>query len=279
MLPNLIVIGAMKCGTSSLYHYLTLHPDVFMSTPKELDFFIKTMNWNKGIKWYESHFRENGKASKIKIYGEASTNYSKHPTFIGVPSRMYSLLPDVKLIYLIRNPIDRIVSHYIHNYYDELEDRSFSEILSNFDNNHYINCSKYYMQLEQYLNYYPKKNILVIATEELNKFPQDTMKRLFNFLNIDASFYSQKFTKVIHKTAEKGRRNAIGRLISKIPIRKLLASFLPQFFQTIYRKVALSQIDRPILDNNTRKKLVEYLKDDIDQLKNYTGNDFRYWDL
>jgi len=279
MLPNLIVIGAMKCGTSSLHHYLSFHPEVFMSKPKELDFFVKTMNWNKGIKWYESHFYEDSRANNIKIYGEASTNYSKHPTYMGVPSRMHSLLLDVKLIYLIRHPIDRIISHYIHNYYNENEDRSFSEILSDFDNNNYINCSKYFKQLEQYLKYYPKERILIITAEDLMEFPQNIMKKVFTFLNVDDSIQSSEFTKVLHKTTDKGKRNKMGLLLSKIPGLMKIKSFSPLIFEGIYKKLALHQIDRPVLNRKLRKELIAYLKDDINQLKNYTGRNFANWGL
>jgi hypothetical protein len=73
MLPNLIIIGAMKCATTSLHYYLNLHPEILMSEEKQLDFFISELNWNKGIEWYESNFTD-----KAKIYGETS------PIFLAV---------------------------------------------------------------------------------------------------------------------------------------------------------------------------------------------------
>jgi hypothetical protein len=78
MLPNLVVIGGAKCGTTSLHHYLSLHPEIFMSHPKELDFFIEEANWNKGIRWYESKFKAPGKV----IRGESSPRYTRYPTFL-----------------------------------------------------------------------------------------------------------------------------------------------------------------------------------------------------
>ena len=74
MLPNLVVIGGAKCGTTSLHHYLSLHPEIFMSHPKELDFFIEEANWNKGIRWYESKFKAPGKV----IRGESSPRYTRY---------------------------------------------------------------------------------------------------------------------------------------------------------------------------------------------------------
>jgi hypothetical protein len=87
ILPNLIVIGAMKSGTTSLHHYLGLHPEVHMSPTKELDFFINEKNWIRGLNWYHSQFKE-----KRPIVGESSPNYTKHPTFSHVPENIYTLL-------------------------------------------------------------------------------------------------------------------------------------------------------------------------------------------
>lgn len=277
MLPNFIVIGAMKCGTSSLHYYLSLHPEVFMSTPKELDFFVAERNWDKGLEWYESHFALDKKSNKVKIYGEASTNYTKYPAFKGIPGRIQSLLPDARLIYLIRNPIDRICSHYMHNYYEEIETRPFSEALSSFNDNHYINCSKYYMQLEQYLEYYSMESILVITTEELRKSPLDTMKKVFTFLGINNSFYTEKFTKILHKTTGEGIKNAFGRFLSKVPIGRYVKSFLPSYSLKLYSQIAKRRIDRPVLDKNLKQDLAGYLKDDIDRLMKLTKSDFEYW--
>lgn len=111
MLPNLIVIGAHKCATTSLHYYLGLHPQISMSREKELNFFIKERNWYKGIEWYKSNF-----TTKAMIYGESSPNYTNYPFFMGVPERMCSVVPEAKLIYIVRDPIDRVISHYVHNY-------------------------------------------------------------------------------------------------------------------------------------------------------------------
>jgi hypothetical protein len=111
MLPNFIIIGAMKGGTTSLYHYIASHPDIVPSSIKETNYFNTIADLCKGLSWYKSLFRNKGKYAF-----EASTNYTKRHIFPGVPERMYSILPKVKLIYILRDPIERIVSHYIHNY-------------------------------------------------------------------------------------------------------------------------------------------------------------------
>jgi hypothetical protein len=162
VLPNLIIIGAQKCATTSLHYYLSIHPQICMSREKELNFFIFERNWHKEIKWYKSNF-----VKKAKISGESSPGYTSYPFFDGVPERMYSVVPKAKLIYIVRDPIDRIISHYIHQYSAGLENRKLSDALKGFDNNRYVCRSKYYTQLEQYLKYFERSRILIITQEDL----------------------------------------------------------------------------------------------------------------
>jgi len=91
-LPNLIVIGAQKSGTTSLHHYLSLHPEIMMSKHKELNYFNEELNWKKGLAWYKSHF-----IGEAKIYGESSPHYTFYPLYKGVAQRMYSIIPEAKL--------------------------------------------------------------------------------------------------------------------------------------------------------------------------------------
>ena len=103
MLPNLIVIGAPKGGTTSLHHYLGAHPDVFMSRRKELGLFDRE-DWRDRVEWYERQFPDRPRG----YAGESSPAYSMHPTVAGVPERIHELLPDARLIYLVRDPVERL---------------------------------------------------------------------------------------------------------------------------------------------------------------------------
>src|SRR5258708_2921814 len=142
-LPNLIVIGAQKCATSSLHYYLGLHPDIYMSVEKELNFFASHYNWERGVDWYKASFH-----SQAKILGEASPEYTNFPQQPNVADRMAELIPQAKLIYIVRDPIERIISHYVHLYSRNLEDRPIDEALHSLANNYYLYRSKYFMQLE-----------------------------------------------------------------------------------------------------------------------------------
>ena len=93
MLPNLVVIGAERCGTSSLHRYLGSHPQVFMSRKKELNFFVAEREWRRGRRWYERQF-----PTDAPVRGESSPAYTAYPVFSGVPARLAALVPDAKLL-------------------------------------------------------------------------------------------------------------------------------------------------------------------------------------
>lgn len=276
MLPNLIVIGAMKSGTTSLHSYLDLHPQISMSHPKELDFFVLEKNWSKGVKWYEAHF-----AGEARIQGESSPNYTKCHVFAGVAKRMHSLLPEARLIYILRDPIARIVSHYLHNLAADREKRSISEALSDLENNHYVLCSRYYMQLERYLDCFPESSILVITAEDLGRRRRQTLQQVFRFLAVDDSFYSQGFSHVLHRSSDKKRTNRIGWIWSRLPGKRIVKTLVPFPIRLAkaYALLSTSKVKRAVLDEKLKDKLVDHLGSDVDRLKRYTGNDFEGWCL
>src|SRR6056297_2788047 len=114
----------MKGGTTSLYRYLGEHREVGISSEKEINFFRTEEEFQKGQEWYKKLF-----ANDKKIVGEASPDYTKRHLYPGVAERINSLLPNVKLIYILRDPLERIISHYVHNYAQGRESKDLNEIL------------------------------------------------------------------------------------------------------------------------------------------------------
>ena len=128
-LPNLIVIGGLKCGTTSLHHYLNLHPQIAMSRPKELNFFVAELNWELGSEWYASHFD-----ARAASAARPRPHYTNLPRFAGVAERMRELLGDgARLVYMVRDPIERMLSHYLHNVGGGYESRPIAEALADPD--------------------------------------------------------------------------------------------------------------------------------------------------
>jgi len=277
MLPNFIVIGAQKAGTSSLHHYLSFHPEIFMSEHKELNFFNEKLTWNKGLKWYESNF-----TSDAKIRGESSPHYTYYPSKAGVPQRMFSIIPNAKLIYVLRNPIERMISSYYDAYCGYNEHRTIEEALLDSKDNVYLDVSKYFMQLEQYLQYYSKENILIVLAEDLKKERQKVLKNVFQFLGVDDSFECEEFSSLINVSKEKIRRKKtkhfVRFLMGKNILVRTIRTVAPRFFQKeIDDFTNGKRIERPVLEQSVRDSLVLNFKDDVAKLQEFTGYNLDDW--
>ena len=271
ILPTFVIIGAMKSGTTSLLHYLSLHPSVSVSDPKELNFFITEGSWEKGIDWYSSQFKD--RPSR----GEASTSYSKYPLYDGVPKRMYSVIPEVRLLYLIREPISRIESHIQQSRCQELDDRSLSEIFQTMDN-HYVNCSMYWKQLTRYLVFYPPENILVIRTDELQNRREHVMKKVFSFIGVDAKFQSTGFSRVLHSSESKKRKNVFGRSLSRLKPGRMIRGLIPTPINSMFRRATMEPVHRPGLTPEIVGNVMNHLHQDLQELSEFTGIDFSDWE-
>jgi hypothetical protein len=178
LLPTFIVIGAMKSGTSSLSNYLRQHPQVFVTRPKEPNYFSR--DFERGVDWYQSHFARAGSATER---GEASTTYTYMPAFEGVASRIHDLVPDVKLVYLVRNPIERLRSHYSYNVVGGWEREPFVDAVH--EGSHYVDCSRYAYQLVPYLELFSRDQLLVITSRELRMHRAETVQRVCKFIGVD----------------------------------------------------------------------------------------------
>ena len=270
-LPNLIVIGAMKAATTSLHYYLNLHPEVAMSNEKELCFFSKR-KWNRGVEWYSSQFN-----AKAKIRGETSPAYTNFPFERDVPKRMHSVVPTAKLLYVVRDPIDRLISHYIHRVARGKEARSFEEALSELRDNPYIVCTQYFMQLQQFLQFYRETSILVFTQEDLRDHTRDTMKKIFQFLEVNDSFHSDRFNTIKHESAGKRKGNGIGRILAKAT-EKLPYSIRPKV-DWVFSLQFSKTITRPSISESSKQRIIDYLQDDIDGLRRFTTYKFEDWCL
>jgi hypothetical protein len=278
MRPNLIVIGAMKAGTTSLHHYLSLHPEIYMSEDKEPTFFTVEKNWHRGVSWYESLFPVDR-----PIRGEASPDYTKFPLITGVPERIHSVVPEARLVYLVRDPVDRIVSHYIDAYSFGRVHKPINEELADFENHHFVNCSRYHMQLERYLEFFAVDQIHVVSTDELRDDPEGTMRAVFTFLGVDPAFSSPEFERVLYTAEEKRRKTRLGYALvglAEAVRRSRLRPYLsPRLMVPVHALNAMTgrPIQRPELDASLLHELVDYLRPDVDNLRALTHKPLAEW--
>jgi len=276
-LPDLIVIGAQKCGTSALHYYLNQHHEINMSRPKELNFFTGTANWERGVDWYASHF-----LAKFKINGESCPQYSYFPKWSNVAKRMHSIIPEAKIIYLVRDPIERIISAYIQNYAEGTEDKGINEALADFENNPYLERTKYYFQITQYTEYYPLSRTLIISAEELQSSGEATIAKVLKYLNVNCENYKYRLNKEIHISRKKRRKNKVGRNITLL-IRKLIGNRVHANIrwpiENVFNYPFSKQIERPHIDQSLQNEVLDYLKDDINKFRDLTGMAFDYWSI
>jgi hypothetical protein len=181
-LPTFVVIGAMKAGTVSLRHYLDEHPDVFLGrggTFGEPNFFIAEDNWRRGRGWYESLFGGAGRAAAI---GECSPSYTMAPAFRGVPERMAQVVPQARLVYVVRDPVARMQSMYMHQVSAGRERRRAEVALLD---DRYLGPSRYGFQLGAFLDHFGRSQVLVIASEVLRDRPREALSAVFDHLAVD----------------------------------------------------------------------------------------------
>jgi hypothetical protein len=207
-LPDFIIIGAQKCGTTSLYKYLIQHPQILPSLKKEVHFFDGGLdpgvdNFEKGTPWYSSHFpaRINMKAAQKTF--EATPAYIFNPL---AAKRIYDLIPQVKLIALLRNPTERAISHYFQEKRKGMESLPILEALEKeetrletsikakdyksdiFRRYSYKSRGLYRNQLDRYIEHFPLKQILIIPSEEFFARPDSSLTRVCEFIGVDKAF-------------------------------------------------------------------------------------------
>ena len=274
MLPNLIVIGAERCGTTSLYWYLGAHPEIFMSKTKELDFFVTELSWSRGRGWYENQFM---KGSRVR--GESSPSYTAYPVHTGVAERMAALVPDAKLIYLVRDPIERTLSGYHHQRALALENRPLAEALSDVNESRHIWRSRYAAQLELFLEHFPLERILVVDSHELRARRRETLARIYRFLDIEERFWADRLA-LEYNTRRSRRRTLLGAGLW-VGTVKVLGK--PNTHGVARRLPALMPFSRPleppVADEELRRTLEGIFRADVARLREYSGLEFATWSI
>lgn len=276
-LPNLLVIGAAKGGTTSLHYYLSLHPDIQMAREKELHFFSDEACWAKGPDWYRSHFDP-----RYPVRGESSVSYTFFPRRLGVPERIRSVVPEAKLIYILRDPIERLVSAYVHRYSEQKEHRPLEEALRELEGNSLVEGSSYFFQLQQFVPFFPPAQILILVLEELRADRRRVLSEVFEFLGVDSSFDSPGFDVIKHRSRFKRRKGRIGMALWRFSHTRVARVLPPdarrEIGKVLYRPFS-KEIEPPRMSDATRARLRECLLPDVERLRAHTGKAFSEWSL
>lgn len=189
---DFLLIGAQKSGTTALYRYLTAHPRIYMPAAKEVEFFSDESRYERGLDWYWDSYFSGAPVESIK--GEATTHYMMYPA---VPARIRKCLPNVRLLAILRNPIERAYSHYRMSRMRGLDERSFEravhELLDSppdapdptYD---YVRFGEYAAILRRYFDVFGGENLRVLFYEELETSPASVVREAFEFLGADPEF-------------------------------------------------------------------------------------------
>jgi len=263
-LPDFIIIGAMKCATSTLHNQLALN-GCHMSDPKEPCFFSDEPRWNRGIEWYSSLFEQ---ARPGQLCGESSTHYTKLPTHPETASRMRRVVPDAKLIYVIRDPIERIVSQYIHEWSQCEITTPFADAIDR--HTRLLDYSRYAMQIRPYVEIFGPDRVLIVFYECLKDDPLSQLDRVGRFIGLE-------HTPVWQSEASSNRSSE--RLRMPQPLREILfhpivSGLRRRLVPARWREAVKSRLrmtDRPELDPALRDRIERVLDDDLAELARLTG--------
>lgn len=204
-LPTFLIIGAMKAGTTSLYHYLREHPAVFMPEFKAPEYFAGGAHWRRGVGWYRGLFAA-ASPSAVAL-GEASNVYTKYPRYPGVPERIALTIPNVKLVYAIRDPVDRIRSHWQTRAAEGVERLPLERAV--LANPIYLDYSRYAMQIERYLSVFPREQLLIVRAEDLRENRRATVRRVYDFLEVDPDYVPGNIDRAFYRTGDRAARSPV----------------------------------------------------------------------
>jgi hypothetical protein len=285
LLPNFFVIGAGQSGTTSLHRYLYLHPEVHVPVLKEPNFFCREEDgpWPFGRVNERSEY-EALYDTRLELRGDCSPSYSQDPLRPGVPERIAELVPDARHIYLVRDPIERIVAHYVHDVSSVGEERSFADALADLNDpmNPYVIGSSYAHQLEVYREHFPADRILVVDSADLKDDRPAALTRIFGFLGADSGFTSPGFdeelnvgsTKRSHNPAYAGARDSrLGDAWRRLPesVRRPISGAA--------RRAAAPPVKRPKPGEKLRAAMEQRLAPEAERLREMTGQPFAGWSV
>jgi Sulfotransferase domain len=311
ILPNFIVVGANKGGTTSIYHYLRQHPEVYLSPVKEPHYFSKDIEVNlfkrefaqnklQDIEKYvngdmheeyhaafirdESQYRKLFKNVKgQKAIGELSTSYLYSTD---AAQEIKDLVPNCKIIICLRNPIDRAYSHYRMNlwtgnsnefdFYQALVD-DYNHIPKVWGNAHlYTEIGMYYEQVKRYIDIFGKENVKIIFTEDMKKNAAGVIKEVYAFIGVDTNFTPDTSTQYNEVYTPKYKN--LTWFLNKSGIRPLMKKFSPKFIKSIIVKTLYKgKSDKGEIPANAKAFLMGKLEQDIKKLSTLLNKDLSNW--
>lgn len=272
-----LIVGAMKCGTTSLFEYLAQHPQIAPCREKEPNFFTDDRNWARGMDWYRGLWDyEPGVHTRAL---EASTHYTKIPRFPNAAERIATVKADFRFIYVMRHPLQRIESHYFHGLASGWA--TTRNPLAQGPDPQVLAVTSYARQIGEYYRRFPKERILLLLFEDLKDEPQQVLSKVVRFLGLDGNVVLREAGKVYNaRNARRKPRGAL-RLLKRMPVWGRMARVMPGPLRVLLRDVATTRVPdaRGRLEDRQRDEVLALLRDDLRKLRDDYGVDISRWDL
>lgn len=274
MKVDFMMIGAQKCGTTSLAAQLAAHRQICFSTTKEPAYFNQEEAWRERLEEYHQlYLPEPG-----QLCGEASTMYTFLPEWQETHHRLYEYNPDLKLIYIMRDPVKRIVSHYAHNLVRGQEKLSPQEAV--FKDPRYLNRSRYAVQIRPYLELFGRENILLLIFEEYVADQDFTLRRIADFLAISEDGFELVDSEAKHQSV--GTPYLKYPVIENIvgtPLFQTMRSYIPASIRQPVRHRFFSNRleEKPVFHTRTQEMLRRFLEDDIAAIEQIMERPIKVW--
>lgn len=271
MVVNFMIIGAQKCGTTTLSEILRNHPSIVGCNVKEPHFFSETKNWRASLDEYHSLFKEVGNA----LYFEASTSYTFYPyRNLHIWDDIYEYNPDMKFIYLVRNPIDRIISGYVHAYEKGHTDLPFQETLVR--GSFQIDITRYYSQIYPYIKKFGAENLLLIDFDDFINNRNEVLSQISEFLSVDRDKF--QIEKDVHLNKSIGGKD---KKHHKYDSPSFFLKGIRKLFPGLWEKIT-DNSDRlfdakPQMSHEQKMLISNLLRLEIKELQKLMNKDLSHW--
>ena len=289
-IPSVFLIGAAKSATTTLAHWLTRHPKINFGKMKELNFFSHEASFRKGFVWYSSQFSA---VRDHQLALDASTGYTRWPQNPGTAGRIHLAAPCAKLIYVMRHPVDRAYSHYIHRWSKECHPgKPFTVPFEEYVKTDpmCLESSNYRAQIEAYLDFFAPDSLHCLFTEDMKTQPSEVMRRIFQFLDVQDGKSYRPFATVENNSSEEFLESCVrisltGRLKSIPVLGHLISAVPPRFREKLYTTLRKSpwgdrvfQTWSPIpMSDNVRQQMIERFAESNKWVAKFTGHDLSHW--
>jgi len=276
MKPNFLVIGSPKAATTSLCHLLGKHPQVFMSRPKEPFFFCYDDVYAKGWPWYEALFED---AAGRRAIGEGSTPYSQVGTYPNTVPRIVRHLPEARIVYITRHPLDRLESMWIELLSQGLTMLPFNRALR--EDPQFIDSSLYWRQLSAYREHFPDDRILLLFFEDFRSDPDRVLRRCFEFLEVDPDVTIEDAAEPRYVSDGKRQDRTLTNVLrTRLPFFLALRDRAPRWLRSFAKSALKTEIPgRPQWEPATRDWVVAQIREDVRQFLRFAGRPEDFWSL